>query len=149
MTEVRRAYPTGSKQDPCVPAGCCACPIDTAFSAFGKKWSLMIVRNILHGDAHFNQILGNIDGLNPKTLSARLKELEAEGLIRKEIVSTSPVQIEYRLTEKGHAILPVLRSMAEWSFRWAPERVFANGRTPADLDEFVQRWESSLVASSR
>lgn len=120
------------------------CPVDAAFSSFGKKWSLLILRDLLKGDRHFTELLAHVAGLNPKSLSARLKELERDGLVAKRVAATTPVRIEYELTEKGRAILPVLRSMVEWSVRWAPERVFTNGRRPAEIAACVEAWDADM-----
>lgn len=136
----------GEPQRAEVATGLCSCPIDAAFEVIGRKWSLLILRNLMRGDRHFNELLTKVDGLNPKTLSQRLKELEQEHLVVKTVTSTTPVSIEYRLTEKGSSILPILRSMAEWSFQWAPERLFGDGKVPKDLQACIDQWEASLVA---
>ncbi len=127
----------------------CSCPVDAAFGIFGRKWSLQIVRNLIQGDHHFNQILEHTKGLNPKTLSQRLKEMERSGLVAKKIVSKNPVKIEYHLSEKGHAILPVLLSMARWSFEWAGDEVFRNGRSTLTVEECVEQWRADLLGSQR
>ena len=134
--------------DRLVPDGFCACPVDVAFSVVGKKWTIHILRNMLRGHSHFNQFLQNIDGLNPKTLSARLKELEREKLVLKRVQTTPPLTIVYALTEKGHAVLPILRQMVQWTIEWAPERIFANGKLPKALDRCIEEWQAHLVASN-
>lgn len=132
--------------DPCVPDGFAACPIDEAFAAIGRKWSLLVVRNLLRGDSHFNELLEHVPGINPKSLSQRLKELEKEGLISKEITAQSPVRIEYRLTARGYAIVPILRSMARWSLEWAPEKVLGGRRSKAEIEACLEAWQKGLVA---
>lgn len=128
-----------------LPDGLCACPIDTAFDVIGKKWTIQLLRGLLEGDHQFNQLLLHIEGLNPKTLSSRLKDLERERLIAKRIVQMSPVKISYELTEKGYAILPILRGMARWSFVWAPEKVFKSGKAPKEIQECLEQWQAALV----
>ncbi|MGH9896902.1 MAG: winged helix-turn-helix transcriptional regulator, partial [bacterium] len=75
----------------------------------------------------------------------RLKEMQREKLILKRIVQTSPVLIHYELKEKGYAVLPILRGMARWSFVWAPERVFKDGKPPREIQACLDRWQKSLV----
>lgn len=128
-----------------IPDGFCACPIDTAFDVIGKKWTVLIIRNMLRGHTRFNQLLEHIEGINPKSLSARLKELEREQLISKRIIGTTPVRIEYRLTDKGYDTINVLIDMARWAIRWAPDRVFGSSRRPKDLGASVVAWEQSLL----
>jgi DNA-binding HxlR family transcriptional regulator len=131
--------------DQLVPDGFCACPVDIAFSVVGKKWTVHLIRNMLRGHSHFNEFLANIDGLSPRTLSARLKELEQEQLIVKRVARTAPVSVEYGLTEKGHAVLPILEQMVRWSVVWAPDRVFGKGKTRADIEACVQEWQDALL----
>jgi DNA-binding HxlR family transcriptional regulator len=134
-----------SAVDPIVPAGFASCPVDVAYEALGRKWSLLILRNLLHGDRHFNEMREHLPGVNPRILSQRLKELESQGLVARRVVRSSPVAVEYALTEKGHAILPVLRSLAQWSVLWAPEKVLAPGQPPTDPDAIVEAWQRALV----
>lgn len=140
------AAPKGSGLRGALPDGFCACPIDTTFEAIGKKWTVLVLRNLLWGDQHFTELLHHIQGINPKSLSARLKELERHELVARKVVETSPVRIEYHLTAKGYAIFPVMRSMARWSLRWAPERVFADGRRPEDLDTCLESWQKAFFS---
>lgn len=134
--------------DPTVPAGFASCPVDVAFSTLGRKWALLILRNLLHGDRHFSQMMSHLPGVTPRILSQRLKELEVQGLVARRIASASRVTVEYVLTEKGHAILPVLRSLAQWSVHWAPEKVLAPDRRALDPEALVEEWQRSLVQDS-
>ena len=71
----------------------------------------------------FNQFLGSIEGINTKTLSIRLKELEEYGLIKRNVTQGRPLKVEYTLTEKGNAINSILAQMAEFSFQYEPEKI--------------------------
>lgn len=133
--------------DRLVPDGFCACPVDIAFSVVGKKWTVHLIRNMLRGHSHFNEFLTHIPGLSPRTLSARLKELEQEALIVKHVATAAPVTVEYTLTKKGHAVLPILEQMVRWSVIWAPEQVFGKGKTRADIEDCVREWEEMLLGS--
>ena len=61
------------------------CPIDTTFRLVGKKFTILIIREMMRDKTRFNQFLDSIEGINPKILSARLKEMEKSGLIRRKV----------------------------------------------------------------
>ncbi len=109
-----------------------SCPIETTFRIIGKRWTVLIIREILRGHTQFNRFIENIDGITPKVLTERLRELEALGIIRRKIVSEYPVKIEYRLTDIGEGFEEVLLSAASFSMKYMPKVVFKDGksRTP-------------------
>ncbi len=101
------------------------CPINNSLRIFQQKFALNIIRNImLLKQTKFNQFLGSIEGINTKTLSIRLKELEEYGLIKRNVTQGRPLKVEYTLTEKGNAINSILAQMAEFSFQYEPEKIF-------------------------
>jgi DNA-binding HxlR family transcriptional regulator len=61
------------------------CPVDNTFKLIGKKFTVLIIRNMMSNQARFNQFVESIEGINPKTLSTRLKEMEKDGLIHRKI----------------------------------------------------------------
>lgn len=134
--------------DRLVPDGFCACPVDIAFNVMGRKWTILLVRNLLRGQRRFNQLLASIEGINPKSLSQRLKELEHEKLILKHVSATSPVTIEYQLTPKGYALLPILRQMVRWSLTYEPERVLAKGASRREVEKCLAEWQEAIVGHS-
>ena len=104
------------------------CPINNTFKLMGKKFTILILRNMMHLDqTRFNQFL-EIEEINSKILSARLKEMEKDGLIKREIFHERPVKIEYALTEKGKALHPVLDQMASYSTQYCAKEVFKDGK---------------------
>src|SRR5438128_4581728 len=106
-----------------------ACPVDNSLKIFGQKYALQIVRNMLVlKQNRFGQFLGSIEGVNTKTLSIRLRELEDFGIIKRTILPTRPVQTEYSLTDKGMALEPLLVDIATFSTRYESKRVFKDGR---------------------
>jgi len=72
----------------------------------------------------FSQFLGSIEGINTKTLSIRLKELEEYGLIDRQVTQQRPLKVEYSLTKKGNALNSILAHMAEFSMQYEPEKIF-------------------------
>jgi DNA-binding HxlR family transcriptional regulator len=109
------------------------CPIDTTFRLVGKKFTILIIRKMMRDKTRLNQFLDSIEGINPKILSARLKEMEKSGLIRRKVCSTeTPVRIKYFLTEKGSALKSILNQMAIFSMRHFAKEVFKD-RKPMTL----------------
>ena len=112
-----------------------SCPIETTFKIIGKKWAILIIREMLRGTAQFNRFLENIDGITPKVLTERLRELQKFGIVRRRIVSEYPIRVEYELTDLGKEFEPVLLAAASFSMRNMPKIVFKDGksRNPADF----------------
>jgi DNA-binding HxlR family transcriptional regulator len=112
-----------------------SCPIETTFRIIGKRWTVLIIREILRGNTQFNRFMQNIKGISPKVLTERLRELERLGIIRRRIVSEYPLRVEYSLTEVGKGFEPVILSAASFSMMYMPSSVFKDGkpRTPDQL----------------
>ncbi len=102
-----------------------ACPINNSLKIFQQKFALNIIRNMmLLKQTKFSHFLGSVEGINTKTLSIRLKELEEYGLIKRNVTQRRPLQVEYSLTKKGKALDPILAHMAEFSAQYEPEKIF-------------------------
>lgn len=102
-----------------------ACPINNTFQIVGKKFSILIMRNmLLYKQTRFNQFLESVEGINSRTLSLRLRQLEKSGLIKRQVIPETPIRIEYSLTEKGRALMPILEQMGEFSTQHCPGDVF-------------------------
>jgi DNA-binding HxlR family transcriptional regulator len=112
-----------------------SCPIETTFRIIGKRWTVLIVREILRGNTQFNRFMENIQGISPKVLTERLRELEQLGIIKRRIVSEYPIRVEYSLTDIGKGFESVLLSAASFSMTHMPRAVFKDGkpRTPNQL----------------
>jgi DNA-binding HxlR family transcriptional regulator len=104
------------------------CPVDNTFKLIGKKFTVLIVRNMLSNQIRFNQFIESIEGINPKTLSTRLKEMEKDGLIHRKIYHETPIRIEYYLTEKGERLKSILDQMALFSAQFCVKDVFEDGK---------------------
>lgn len=89
--------------------------VKAATRILGDKWTPQLLRYFVNEEVvRFCQIQDLVDGINPRTLSARLDYLEHEGIITKN-ATTSESRCEYRLTEKGLSLIPILKSMQTWS----------------------------------
>lgn len=96
------------------------CPAYTqAIEIVGRRWTGAIVRVLLSGPRRFSQLAEAIPGLSDRLLSERLKELEGEGIIERDVVPSTPVKIEYSLTAKGLALGQVVRAVSDWATKWA------------------------------
>ena len=104
------------------------CPIDNTFKLVGKKFTILIIREMMQKKTRFNQFVDHIEGVNPKILSTRLKEMEQTGLIKRKVYSYEmPVRVEYFLTEKGRALKSILDEMAIFSMQYCAKDVFKDG----------------------
>jgi DNA-binding HxlR family transcriptional regulator len=94
------------------------CPIARALDVIGERWSLLILRDLRrYGPLRFQQLEQGLPGVAPNTLSARLKTLEAQGVVGMRLYATHPPRYEYFLTDKGKALGPVLRALYAWGER--------------------------------
>jgi DNA-binding HxlR family transcriptional regulator len=103
------------------------CPINLALEVFGDKWSLIIIGAMMFsGKRHFREFLQSEEKIASSILTDRLGMLEREGIIRKESDPEHKQKIIYSLTLKGIDLLPVIKAMGEWSFKYQPVDVEAN-----------------------
>lgn len=93
------------------------CPINATMSLLNKRWTLHIIRTLLEGKKRFNEI-ARAHGINPRTLRARLRALEAEGVVARTVITTFPPKVEYELTPKGLALNGIFEALAEWGRTW-------------------------------
>jgi DNA-binding HxlR family transcriptional regulator len=95
------------------------CPVEVAAQIIGQKWTLQIVNKLMDCPARrFCEIQEALGGVNPGTLSSRLKMLEEEGIIRRVQVSAIPPHVEYSLTEMGAELHAVIAEISRWSSAW-------------------------------
>jgi DNA-binding HxlR family transcriptional regulator len=92
--------------------------IATAMDIIGNKWTALILRDLATGSKRFGELEKSVGNINPRTLSQRLDDLEAHGIITKKSYSEMPPRIEYTLTQKGLDLIPVLRQMATWGTKY-------------------------------
>ncbi|WP_408056633.1 winged helix-turn-helix transcriptional regulator [Ureibacillus manganicus] len=83
----------------------------------GKRWTTLILYQLLEGPQRFNEIESSLP-ISGRLLSERLKELEKEGIVEREVFSEVPIRVEYSLTEKGRALEGAIREVENWSKKW-------------------------------
>ncbi|MCY1154121.1 MAG: hxlR 2 [Nitrososphaera sp.] len=114
------------------------CPIKTSLGILGKKWAMLVLRDIgILGVDRFNRLLASIPGLTPRVLSMRLKELEKEGFIKCIEKGNSSMIVRWTLTEKGRDALPILLQFTAFGSKWHADVVFED-KTPRTPDELFQ-----------
>jgi DNA-binding HxlR family transcriptional regulator len=97
-------------ESPC-PVGCCA-------EIISGKWTLLIIRDLAEERARFCELERSLEGISPRTLSLRLRALEEEGVVERHTYPEVPPRVEYALTEKGQALVPLIDDMREYGRRW-------------------------------
>lgn len=93
------------------------CPVDRTLNLINKKWSIQIIRDMFFGKKRFNEFKEDKPDLSNKVLSNCLKELEENGLIRKEVLNTTPVTTEYYLTEYGKSMNKIVYELAMFTLK--------------------------------
>jgi DNA-binding HxlR family transcriptional regulator len=95
----------------------------TAVELVGKRWSSSILLALARGAERFSEVLASVPGLSDRLLAQRLKELERDDLIEREVIASVPVQVRYRLTRRGADLLGSLQPLVGYGERWAsPEK---------------------------
>lgn len=97
------------------------CPIARTARLVGDVWTILIVRDLMTGCQRFGQLEDSLGAISPKTLSQRLKALEAAGLVSRHVYPEVPPHVEYRLTEKGRALIPVIEAMRTFGEQYEPD----------------------------
>jgi DNA-binding HxlR family transcriptional regulator len=88
--------------------------IASAMEIIGSKWTALILRDLFSGTKRFSQLEKSVGNINPRTLSQRLDDLEAHGIISKQSYTDSAPRTDYSLTNKGRDLQPILEKMAAW-----------------------------------
>ncbi len=97
------------------------CPIALTATLIGDRWTPLIVRDLAPGCRRFSELQRSLDGISPKSLSARLRRLEEAGVVTRSCFAEMPPRVEYRLTDKGLALLHVIESMRDFGILWLSE----------------------------
>jgi DNA-binding HxlR family transcriptional regulator len=97
------------------------CPIANAARLLGDRWTLVILRDLAAGPMRFSELENTSGGISPRTLVDRLRQMELQGLVTRESFREIPPRVEYTLTPKGHATLPVVEALREFGDSWLSE----------------------------
>ena len=91
-----------------------SCPVKTTLEVIGGRWKVLILRELMPGVRRFNELHRSLHGVTQKMLTQQLRELEADGLIHREVYPQVPPKVEYSLTQTGETLATVLKAMHEW-----------------------------------
>ena len=97
------------------------CPVCRTADIVCGKWTLLVIRDLAEGRARFCELERSLAGISPRTLSLRLRALEEEGIVERRTFPEVPPRVEYALTEKGRALVPLVESMRIYGRQWLNE----------------------------
>lgn len=107
-----------------------SCPVCRTADVVAGKWTLLVIRDLAEGKARFCELERSLEGISPRTLSLRLRALESEGLVERRTYAEVPPRVEYALTPKGVALVPLIDVMRSYGTRWLPAERASRRREP-------------------
>lgn len=112
------------------------CPVAMAAEILGARWTLVLLRELVVGSTRFNDLRRGVPRMSPALLSKRLKDLETAGIVSRSRVASEPDVFEYRLTEAGRALQPIIEAVGVWGQRWIETEA-----SLANLDVNLLMWD--------
>ena len=100
-------------------SGCCS--VAACAEIIGAKWTAILLHDLSEGPRRFSELEHSCVGISPRTLSERLRVLEHEGIVLRRSYAESPPRVEYELTDKGEALLPIIDAMRRFGREWLVE----------------------------
>jgi DNA-binding HxlR family transcriptional regulator len=94
------------------------CPVCRTAEVVCGKWTLLLIRDLADGSSRFCELERSLEGISPRTLSLRLRALEEVGVVERHTYPEVPPRVEYALTEKGEALVPLIDDMRTYGARW-------------------------------
>ena len=91
-----------------------ACPVETTLTLISDKWKVLILRDLLPGAKRFGELRRSVGPVSQKVLTSQLRQMEDSGLLVRTVYAEVPPRVEYRLTELGHSLEPILDAMRAW-----------------------------------
>src|ERR1700755_3189232 len=97
------------------------CPICATADIIRGKWTILVIRDLAEGRSRFCELERSLTGISPRTLSLRLRALEEQGIVERHTYPEVPPRVEYSLTPKGEALVPLIDDMRAYGTRWLLE----------------------------
>jgi DNA-binding HxlR family transcriptional regulator len=94
------------------------CPVCRTAEIVCGKWTLLVIRDLAEGRSRFCELERSLNGISPRTLSLRLRALEEEGIVARQTFPEVPPRVEYSLTPKGRALVPLIEDMRAYGRNW-------------------------------
>jgi DNA-binding HxlR family transcriptional regulator len=95
-----------------------SCPVSACAEVLGGKWTILLIRDLADGRSRFCELERSLEGISPRTLSLRLRALEEQGIVERRTFPEVPPRVEYSLTEKGQALVPIIEDMRAYGRTW-------------------------------
>ena len=121
-----------------------SCPVCRTADIVCGKWTLLLVRELAEGCSRFCELERSLVGISPRTLSLRLRALEEEGIVARSTFPAVPPRVEYALTEKGLALIPIIDDMRAYGERWLGAKCAAD--PAAEVDEPADETPAPVAA---
>jgi DNA-binding HxlR family transcriptional regulator len=96
------------------------CPVCRTAEVISGKWTLLIIRDLAEESLRFCELERSLEGISPRTLSLRLRALEEQDVVERRTYPEVPPRVEYALTDKGRALVPLIEDMRSYGRRWLP-----------------------------
>ncbi len=100
-----------------IPTASCS-SVEGAFNFLGRKWTGLVIHALAASPCRFCEVEKAVPGVSARVLAARMRELESEGIVTRTVGTGTPVRVTYALTEKGRALVPVMRGIESWARTW-------------------------------
>ena len=98
------------------------CPVEATLDLIGGKWKGLLLFHLLDGVQRFNELRRGLPGVTQRMLTKQLRELEAAGLVHRTVFAEVPPRVEYRLTDLGQSLRPIVLAMREWGAEYLQGR---------------------------
>jgi DNA-binding HxlR family transcriptional regulator len=118
------------------------CPVCRTADIVCGKWTLLVIRDLAEGRSRFCELERSLQGISPRTLSLRLRALEEEGILERQTFPEVPPRVEYALTDKGRALVPLIEDMRAYGLQW----LFDDCDVPAADSAAEQQREPAIAA---
>ena len=90
------------------------CPVETTLMLISDRWIVLILRDLFTGTKRFGELKRSLSGISQKVLTAKLRDMESNGLLTRKVYPEVPPRVEYTLTETGESLKPILGAMFDW-----------------------------------
>lgn len=98
------------------------CPVSACAEILSGKWTILLIRDLAEGRSRFCELERSLEGISPRTLSLRLRALEEQGIVERRTFPEVPPRVEYSLTDKGRALVPIIEDMRTYGREWLEAR---------------------------
>ncbi len=110
------------------------CPVCRTAEIVCGKWTLLLIKDLAEGHSRFCELERSLGGISPRTLSLGLRALEEEGIVARKTYPEVPPRVEYALTEKGSALVPLIEDMRAYGSRWLTDECAEQARAGGSTD---------------